>query len=619
MKRVGMRFWFVIGFALYVPLFFLPLPPSFESRGIEIVDEFLLIIACALIYVAFKRQGWVWKALGLTTVLIVMTVPLLRVWEKAESGNNLILGLLPFLDAGGYYSDALRLILGKMFESEGVYRPLFSVFLATLLKVINGNLQLAIAILMVIYALGIYSLAYEVRTGFGAIAGVAIIIFFQFFYRLFAGAPMTEQLGTPLGAFGLTALLQSVRTGNKYSYISGFFLTSLALIVRAGAYFIIPILILFGLFSFIADRKSSIVFAVLLFLAGLIPWGIDLGVRRLVTPPGSVPFINFAHTLYGQAKGGTGFVDIYFDHPELLRMPKYEIGRAAYKYVLDEIAKNPLGIVQGSGKALVNFMSPVYLFNVFQTRNPAVNLILQIISFLLFLAGLYFLWRRRHFPPYGLLLAGFLGMLISAPFLPPWDAGAWFGGIRVHAATIGFHLTITAIGLSELLQILRWPVGFVQEEATQNGQLVWVLGFVLALATMIGPVLLAATVQTFEPKPMVCADGEDLRNFILKPGSYIRVENNDSGMKTYVPVVLIKHVERSVSGLAFSEFAFVPRRINQKAIFTVTNDTFSGKRLWVIGPPELADFPDTMIAACGKTLVIRNFGYDIFYVSAFQE
>ena len=146
LSRLLSRFWWLIAFALYLPIFFLPLPPRFESHGIEIADELFLIIGCTLIYFAFLRVGWLYRTISLSATLTIFTLPLLRVWETAASGQNLILGLLPFLDAGGYYSDALRLMAGKWFADEGVYRPLFSTFLATLLKLMNGNLQVAVTI-----------------------------------------------------------------------------------------------------------------------------------------------------------------------------------------------------------------------------------------------------------------------------------------------------------------------------------------------------------------------------------------------------------------------------------------------------------------------------------------
>jgi len=609
------RFWWLITFALYLPIFFLPLPPRFESHGIEIADELFLIIGCTLIYFAFLRVGWLYRTISLSATLTIFTLPLLRVWETAASGQNLILGLLPFLDAGGYYSDALRLMAGKWFADEGVYRPLFSTFLATLLKLMNGNLQVAVTIFVIIFSLGVFSLAVEVNEAFGAEAGVALIGFLQFFYRQIAGAPMTEQLGVPIGAFGLALLIRAVRGRNKWFYLSGLFLLSSALLMRAGAYVVLPALMIFGLFQFTGKRKEVLVNGLLLFFAAAVPWGMEALVHRLVTPPGTVASANFAFTLYGQARGGWGWRAMYLDHPELLIMPKFEVGRVAYQYAFEEIKRNPFGLVQGLTRALVNFFTPAYLFNVFQVQNSNTNLILQILSFALFLAGLWFVWKQRTNPIYALLLAGFAGIVLSVPFLPPWDGGVWWGGIRVHSATLGFHLIVTGIGLSELTRMFRRSASPAPMRTYQSKNSFWILGLVVVFTAVIGAYFVKSTATTLRLESPSCAKSEIPVHFLLSPGSFIRVVDNDSGFETRVPIVLIKHVERSMSDFIYGDFAFIPRRINQRAVFTYTNDLTTGQSMWIIGPPEMADSTGKPITACGKRIEVPH---NVIYITEFK-
>jgi hypothetical protein len=620
LNRFLSRFWFLVAFVLYLPIYLLPLPPQLVTRGIAVTDELLLILFCALIYVAFVRDGWMWKALGLAATLILFTLPLLRVWKTAASGNNMVLGLMPFIDAQGFYSDSLRLMAGRLFENTGTYRPLFSVFLATLLKLGNGNLQMSVAILAIIFALGVFSLAAEARNAFGAWAGVALIVFLQFFYRQFVGATMTEQLGVPLGAFGLTALLQAMRKNNLWYFLAGLFLLSFALLVRSGAYFVLPALMLFGWVRFTKDKKSFFINAFLLFIAVALPWGIDSLVRSRVAPPDAVVSGNFAFHLYGQARGGEGWRDIYREHPELKGLPMAEVGRVAYQYAFEEIKKNPFGLVQGAVTSLGKFFSPIYLFDVFQTRNPIINFILQILSFILFLAGLWFVWKKRAIPTYALLLACLAGILLSVPFVPPWDGGPWWGGIRIHSATLGVHLLITGIGLAGLLRLI--PARLIpspKETAAENGSLFWILGFTLAVIVLIAPSVIQSTVMTPEPRTLTCANGEIQAKFPLSTGAFLEIAANNSGLRTNVPIVLVKDLNQSLVGFNYGEVSYILRRINQEAVFLVTNDLVTGTPMWVIGPPALANSAGRTITACGKLnqVPVNNLP-NVFYVNSFQ-
>jgi hypothetical protein len=659
MNRLLSRVWVLVAFALYLPIFFIPLPPQFVRQSVALVDEALLLALCALIAFALFKGGWFGKALALAGTLAAFTLPLLRTWETAASGHNLLLGLLPFVDANGYYVDALRLLAGKLFSAPGVYRPLFTAFLSVILATFNGNVQLLAVFFAAFTALGIFSLAFEARRTYGVWPAVALIYFVQFFYRQLVGAPMTEQLGIPIGAFGLTVLIQSTQKRSLWLYTCGLFLLSLGLTIRAGAYFVLPVLILYGLYLFnfspvIARRsaattkqsppsargllrreerpprndgtrrtipKSILLHGLLFSLAILIPIGLDALVRGWVVTSGAVTSGNFALTLYGQAVGGRGWRSIFVDHPELSSAPLYELGAPAYKYAFEAIKANPFGLVLGSLRALVKFFSPAYLFNVILLENATVTLVLQITSFVFFLAGLWFVWKKRKEPLHALLLVTFAGIVISVPFLPPFDGGGWWGGIRVHGATLGVHLLITGIGLAGLLKKIPLPVFKTQTENFDGGNWFWTLGFILAIYTLLGAWTLHPTGARGDVPPEACAPGEDAARFRLSPGSYLRIEPDDSGLKTYVPIVLMKHVDRSMADFPHGEFAFVPRRINERSIFTTTVDWITGDPLWVIAPPAMADLQGNLVTVCGKKVEVWgaiDFPLNVFYVSTFQ-
>jgi len=619
LNRLLSRFWFLVAFALYLLIFLVPLPPQLLVRGISITDELLLILLVGLIFLAFQREGWQWKTLALTSTLILFTWPLLRVWETVASGNNMVFGLLPFIDAQGFYSDSLLLIAGKLFQNEAAYRPMFSVLLAALLKLTNGNLQFSVGFLAFLVGLSVYSMASELRVSFGPVTAAAVIVFLQFFYRQFTGATMTEQLGLPMGAFGLTALLQSVRKNNFWLYLAGVFLIALGLIARAGAYFVLPAFMLYGWVHFTTNRKSFFINAMLLFLAVAVPWEMDSFIRSRVTPPSSVAVGNFAFHLYGQAHGGDGWRQIYLDHPELRGRPTAEVGRIAYQYAFDEIKQNPFGLVKGAALAIAKFFSPIYLFDVFQIRNSQVNSVLQFVSFGLFLLGLWIAWVNRKTPAYAILLIGLVGSVASAPFIPPWDGGLWWGGIRIHSATLGIHLSIAGTGLAGLIRLItRRPARVENEPRRVGGESFWTFGIVLAVVILVAPLAIQSSVATLEPDSITCSPGETQARFALSYGAFLMVEKDES-IRTYVPVARVSDLMESFNGFDYGQVTFVLRHVNENEVFLMTNDLLTDRPLWIAGPPAMVKLAGQTVEACGKftDIPVPNVP-DFFYVSEYK-
>ena len=106
-SQIFSKFWFLIAIGIYSIIFFLPLPPNITSNGIQMIDELIILLACIAIYISFKKKGRGWLILVVVLILTIFTLPLLRIWQSAESNYNLVLGLLPWSDAAGYFSDAI--------------------------------------------------------------------------------------------------------------------------------------------------------------------------------------------------------------------------------------------------------------------------------------------------------------------------------------------------------------------------------------------------------------------------------------------------------------------------------------------------------------------------------
>jgi hypothetical protein len=110
-----------------------------------------------------------------------------------------------------------------------------------------------------------------------------------------------------------------------------------------------------------------------------------------------------------------------------------------------------------------------------------------------------------------LLLAGFTGIILSIPFLPPID-----GGMRFYASTMPFFFVLLAIGVSRFDDLDEKPAPAINE--------LFFLRFatmaILALTVLLPPVTLRTTSLPELDEP-VCSDEQ--RSFAIKvySGSYI--------------------------------------------------------------------------------------------------
>ena len=251
--------WLAAISILYGAVFLLPLPPQFKRQGIFVVDELILLLLLALVFLTYRQPGWGAKYLRLGIILISFTLPLLRLWETGESTWNIVLGLLPWADATQYYFDASRLLEGGLFSAFSGRRPLYASLLALLLKLSGQNLQIVLIVFTIINALAVFLFVEEINHELGSISAIVAFYLSQLFYRPFVGTVLTEQLGYPVGLLALVVLIRGVKTNKLGLFSLGMALLTYALLIRAGTFFVLPLLILFCCSQF--PENSSAIFS----------------------------------------------------------------------------------------------------------------------------------------------------------------------------------------------------------------------------------------------------------------------------------------------------------------------------------------------------------------------
>ena len=94
-------------------------------------------------------------------------------------------------------------------------------------------------------------------------------------------------------------------------------LLTLALCARAGAFFVLPAVVVAGTYAFRGQSRWSPRFLVASLLAVSIGFGVNAALTGILKDPSSrqSSFSNFSNTLYGLVVEGKGWAQVRIDHP----------------------------------------------------------------------------------------------------------------------------------------------------------------------------------------------------------------------------------------------------------------------------------------------------------------
>lgn len=571
---------------VYALLFFfaLPLRPLAIAAHFHFVDTALAIFFA--FPVIFNLRGWAGELLGLPAVVALFGLSLLGLWAAGQTFPSIVAGLLPWSDASNYYMDAQRLLLGGAFSQFSSWRPLFPGLLSLLLWLTGLNLQAALALLALITGTAAYLFAREVQRSHGPWAAVIVLLLIFFYYRYRVnGTTLSEQLGIGLGLLGFALLWRAAgERRSSWTYI-GIFVVSLALNARPGTFFVLPALMLWAGRMLRGERRFSWTAFGLAALAALAGFAVNMLVLRLVAAEPALPFSNFSYAVYGLATGGRGFSALAQDHPEVHALRGQERFIRAYALAVQEILRNPLGIVRGSLQYWGLFFSNTYysVFSYVGGENALITLAARLGLYGLSLLGLFAGVRARRDPRHQLILAAGTGLLLSVPFVPPKDAY----GLRLYAATIPLITLFPAVGLSLLAGPLEKRLPWLGYRPRQASRTVVVLAPALAAITLIAPVIAMLAARPALAPAVSCPAGSEAVYVRYAQGSSINVLPEKEFFLDGVPNLHYGRYQLSVHGLPDQYFITQFEQIEPPAKIFLTVDLKTQAQTWVIGDPQL--------------------------------
>ncbi|NMC45437.1 MAG: hypothetical protein GYA52_01260 [Chloroflexi bacterium] len=584
--------------AIFFLILHLRIPTIFRPMIIQMRYGFTIPIPLLFILmtVILLKQHWANSAGAFLLIVSAFAMALAGLWASGQTEGQVISGILPDSDAALYYFDGLRYINGFQFSFFGARRIFFSAFLGLLLNFTNNNIQLTLAILTLLVAIACYFATCSVRDHFGTIPASLFFVLLFSFARLSVGKLMSENLGIILGCFSLTFFMQYLSKKNTFTLLLASISLVLGLITRAGPVALYPFLML-GIFLLEKGKKSFLKILVISLVAvGIVILSFTV-LSTLLSPQGSIPFANFAHSFYGLANGGTGWASIYADHPEVESMVEPARTEAIFSFAIQTIRQNPQKLLSGIAAQypqIINFPDHKGFFSFFGGENEFVFYIAQSIVFALFFYSIYVLIKKEHYKPYRFFLYGLIGVLITVPLLPFSD----FKEMRVYAAAIPFIIIFPTIAISSLLEDLRFRKPDKQATDIFPPIFPYILNILIICSTLLFPYFVwkSSPVRTYQTDQK-CQQGTGLVVNVNKSSSLTLLAESE----LYLDWLPFYHESRFRQNLHNLQYEVVQAFENVRApdAITSTIDLNSGKAVILIFPHYQDIRDDSTLLVCG--------------------
>lgn len=425
-------------------LFFAILASEIPAMVLSIFNSFRLVHFLGLVlifYLIFQFNAHFAKVIACSFIIALFTIPIAINLTYGISNATIIGGFIPYKDGFYYYVGAEKLLAGQRISAQGLqgaWRPLFPGWLSILLHITNRNLLMALGVMTLITAYCCFIASETIRSEFGPLQAAIFTAMTYAFIRPMLGTTLTEIPSLGFANLSLILLMNTVRSKKLLEAVLGGFMLILAISIRAGAFFMLPLLVIWLGWHLRGSKRISFSAAavygavlLVLFLAANVLF------PRLTTEPGASTFGNFSYMLYGQAVGGAGFNY----HLEALGTHDSDVVMQA---ALERIRSHPLSLMIGFAKSYRDFFTNNTwgIFDLLSGETANLEWLFWLLMISLLIFGLARSLRDFKQPMNALILACFAGLFLSIPFLPPID-----GGSRFYTGSVPFLFALMTVHL----------------------------------------------------------------------------------------------------------------------------------------------------------------------------
>jgi hypothetical protein len=456
----------------------------------------LVGIALILIIIAFKWSGGYCRiAKGVyflipTFAVCYVGIKLVGIWGEPSDSFFLIGGAIPNSDAQGWIGGAWRLLEFGELDSWSQRRPL-NALLHSLRLLVTGDLRTSIALGALLVALGSFLVSLQIRSCLGWIPAAIVFIGLIDGIEPYLATTMTEVHGLLFGCLSFALLWSGAEKKSLREIFLGLVFLSIGLSVRSGPFLIYPFLVAWLLLEFKGEKRSHLI--VMGSVATLAVGPVFSWLLIQYWGDGSnLAQSNFGYTLYGMAAGTGDWARIMSERPELfVGKTEREIANDLWRLSFGMIQEHPQLILRYYWEELVEFMGSFLRYDL------GVSPILGLCALL---GGL---WRLK-LTTTRLLLAVFLGTVLSAPFLMD-TAGA-----RPFVVVLPFVALVNAIGVFAILDIINrfFPktgrIFLIDKKAGSAEMKLTTISLLMIGALLISPLLFPANRVTNSKVIEIC-------------------------------------------------------------------------------------------------------------------
>jgi len=518
----------------------------FDKHNPELIEDVLVLTGgfCVLGLAISARKELTKPSLTFLFLVSVVAILLFgngveSYWADPPKDGFISGGLIPSSDADEWVAGGYRLLENSELSSGDQRRPLNAALHALRIFATGGNLQNSIMLAALVAAICTLIAAIELGRIFGWI-GASVFFFMSFsVIREYLPLTMTEVHGYILGALALALLLRAASVKSLGCFFVGLALLALALNARAGPYFILPTILIWGVVNLESKRTVSIK-ALSLGIAGIVlGFLVPKIFLELWSSGENIQNANFATILYslsvGSGRWDQALLDFSIEFFEEMQpngdWEGKNTARFLFHLALQNIWEKPLVFLSHVLGQLFYF--PWVLVWVLGVQ-PALG----------FLAAIWVSIRWREPLPQFFIMA-FVGLFLSAPFILEV-------GHRTFAAVFPLTASVSAVGAGfviRLTDVLRKrPARNSITTSASTGKLFW-LGLSLLVVVAVGPVLAHRLHNPTMPEKVNGCEKSDVR-LIFRDDTitYLNVFQDDELDTTRAPSIRKSDLLETFSG-----------------------------------------------------------------------
>jgi hypothetical protein len=373
--------------------------------------------------------------LAVLIALGLSIAPALASWLGPYAAYSKIGGVLPWSDASEYHIGGIQLLETGRLSSFNMRRPLNAGFYATRLFLTMDNFWAVLLIQALLLGGAGFWVCRTIARRFGLAAGVASGAVLYTYALACIDVTLSEALGLTMGCLAFVALWQAVERTSLWLFAVGLVTLTVALNIRSGAFLVLPLLI--GWIGWDAHRRGSNAWrpAALAVVAVAVGFLLCMPMNAMFGTGGGSAQGNFADILYGIAHGGVGWQAAAHDFAGRHFASDADLAHAIYRAAFTQIIHHPQTFARGLWVGYRSYLGRTYGF-----APHVMNFVFSVAM----LVGWVGLLQRPHRRLGSMLLAAWLGILLSVPFI------FQDGGHRVMAPIVPFLAAPVGLGAAVL-------------------------------------------------------------------------------------------------------------------------------------------------------------------------